>query len=110
MPRLPGCLFKLIQKQPPEKFYCEIPHKIHMKNTYVRVSFLKFTKKETSAQLFSLEFCEISMNIFFTEHLFQSWRLLLLFIDLSSPFFHLFVASYRYLILSVSVLQLSYFL
>ena len=27
-----------------------------------------FIKKETLAQLFSLEFCEISENSFFTEH------------------------------------------
>ena len=30
---------------------------------------LQAKKKETLAQLFSYEFCEISMNIFFTEHL-----------------------------------------
>ena len=28
-----------------------------------------FIKKETLAQVFSCEFCEISLNIFFTEHL-----------------------------------------
>ena len=28
-----------------------------------------FIKKETLAQVFSYEFCEISKNIFFTEHL-----------------------------------------
>ena len=28
-----------------------------------------FIKKETLAQVFSREFCEISMNTFFTEHL-----------------------------------------
>ena len=28
-----------------------------------------FIKKETLAQMFSCEFCEISKNIFFTEHL-----------------------------------------
>ena len=28
-----------------------------------------FIKKETLAQLFSCEFCEISKNTFFTEHL-----------------------------------------
>ena len=36
-----------------------------------------FIKKETLAQLFSCEFCEISNNIFLTEHL---WWLLLAFI------------------------------
>ena len=30
---------------------------------------LNFIKKETLAQMFSCEFCEISKNIFFTEHL-----------------------------------------
>ena len=34
-----------------------------------------FIKKETLAQVFSCEFCEIFQNIFFTEHL----RRLLLF-------------------------------
>ena len=29
----------------------------------------KFIKKETLAQVFSCEFCEISKNTFFTEHL-----------------------------------------
>ena len=28
-----------------------------------------FNKKETLAQVFSCEFCEISKNTFFTEHL-----------------------------------------
>ena len=28
-----------------------------------------FIKKETTAQVFSCEFCEISKNTFFTEHL-----------------------------------------
>ena len=32
----------------------------------------KFIEKETLAQLFSCEFCEISMNIFFTEHLWKT--------------------------------------
>ena len=31
-----------------------------------------YIKKETVAQLFSCEFCEISMNIVFTEHLWAS--------------------------------------
>ena len=45
-------------------------------STCARVSFLKksqalacnFIKKETLAQVFSSEFCEISKNTFFTEH------------------------------------------
>ena len=35
-------------------------------NTCARASFIK---KETLAQVFSSEFCEISKNTFFTEHL-----------------------------------------
>ena len=31
-----------------------------------------FNKKETLAQVFSCEFCEISKNIFFTEHLWET--------------------------------------
>ena len=50
-------------------------------NTFVRVSFLiklqatvyNFTKNKTLAQVFFCEFCEISNNTFFTEHL---WLLL----------------------------------
>ena len=46
-------------------------------NTCVKVSFLiklqaqacNFIKKETLAQVFSYEFCKISKNTFFTEHL-----------------------------------------
>ena len=39
-------------------------------NTSARVSFLIFfIKKVTLAQVFSCEFCEISKNTFFTEHL-----------------------------------------
>ena len=44
-------------------------------NTCARVSFWiklqawNFIKKETLAQVFSGEFCEISKNTFFTEHL-----------------------------------------
>ena len=38
----------------------------------IRVSFTQacnFIKKETLAQVFSCDFCEISKNTFFTEHL-----------------------------------------
>ena len=95
MPRLPGCLFKFIQKQPPQKSYwckktdevfLEISHNIHKESICVRVSFLRFTKKETLAQLFSCEFCKISKNTFFTEQLLRSWGLLLLFTDISFTF------------------------
>ena len=75
------------QKQPPEVFL-EISQN-SQENTCARVSFLiklqvvpeslsewscrpracNFTKKETLAQGFSCEFCEISKNIFFTDYL-----------------------------------------
>ena len=35
----------------------------------LQASGCNFIKKETLAQVFSCEFCEISKNIFFTEHL-----------------------------------------
>ena len=46
-------------------------------NTFARVSFLiklqalacDFIKKETLSQMFSFNFCKISKNTFFTEHL-----------------------------------------
>ena len=37
-------------------------------NTCARVSFLKKLQKETLAQVFSCEFCEIVRNTFFIEH------------------------------------------
>ena len=62
-----SCFF---QKQPPDVFF---------KKKGVIRNFSKFTgkhlcqklffKKETLAQVFSCEFCEISTNTFFTEHL-----------------------------------------
>ena len=56
--------------------FLEIPQN-SQENTCARVSFLiklqaeacHFIKKETLAQVFPCEFCEISKNIFFTEHL-----------------------------------------
>ena len=51
-----------------------------------------FIKKETLAQVFSCEFCEISKNTFFTEHIWQ----LLLFLSLSVvPLLVLFNFYYR---------------
>ena len=38
-------------------------------NSCARVSSYNFIKKETLTQVFSCEFCEISKNICFTEHL-----------------------------------------
>ena len=63
-------LFRKTQKQPPEGF---------CKKGVLR-SFTKFTGKH----LFSCEFCEISKNPFFTEHL---WWLRLSFPEKISPFY-----------------------
>ena len=70
-----------VEKQPLEVFCKKMCfwkfHKIHRK-TPVPEAFLKkrlwpqacdFVKKETLLQVFSCEFCEISKNIFFTEHI-----------------------------------------
>ena len=42
-----------------------------MKKVFLEISqqVCNFIKKETLAQVFSCEFCEISKNTFFTEHL-----------------------------------------
>ena len=72
MSRLPGCLFKFIQKQPPGVFILllylrkktemervvlrNFSQNSQRKHLCVRVSFLKSIKKETFAQLFSSEF------------------------------------------------------
>ena len=42
-----------------------------MKKLFLEISqqVCNFIKKETLAQVFSCEFCEISKNAFFTEHL-----------------------------------------
>ena len=52
-----------------KKVFLDISQNLQ-ESTCPRDSFLKkFIKKETLAQLFSYEFCEISKNIFFIEHL-----------------------------------------
>ena len=56
-----------------ENVYLDISQNSHGNNC-VRVSFLiklccNFIEKETLTQLFSCEFCKISKNTFFTEHL-----------------------------------------
>ena len=53
-----------------KKVFSEISQN-SQENTCARVSFLInfFIRKETLAQVFSCEFCEISKNTFFTEHL-----------------------------------------
>ena len=80
MPRLPGCLFKFIQKQPPdtrgvhsigrqlaiqfisdwckktEKVFLEISHKIHKENTCVIVSFSIFIKRDFGRDFFKIDF------------------------------------------------------
>ena len=64
----------LKQKQPPEVF-CEKRcsqkfRKIHRKTPVSPVpQACNFIKKETLAQVFSCEFCEIFKNTIFTEHL-----------------------------------------
>ena len=65
---LSGLLYS--KKQPPEVFCVKTCskkfHKIQKKTPVPGVSFLT---KETLAQVFSYEFCEISKNTFSTEHL-----------------------------------------
>ena len=52
-----------------KKVFQEISQNLQ-ENTYSRVSFLiKFIKKETLAQVFFCEFCEIFKNTFSKEHL-----------------------------------------
>ena len=59
-----------------KKLFLKISQK-SQENTCARVSFLKklqdstcnYIKKETLAQVFSRDFCEIFKNIFFTDHL-----------------------------------------
>ena len=104
MPRLTGYLFKFIQKQPPEVFifywckktekvFLEISHKTHKENTVVSVSFLKFIKKETLAQLFSCKFSEISRNPFFQRTSYCLGDCCFFLLIFLSPSFHLFVPS-----------------
>ena len=64
------------QKQPPEEFCKKGVIRNFTKfteNTCTIVSFFaeacNFIKKDTLAQVFSCEFCDISKNTFFTEHI-----------------------------------------
>ena len=123
MPRLPGCLFNFIKNQPPEvfillmvyvqlykkteKLFLEISHKIHKENTCVLESLFKnLFKKRLWRSCFLVNFAD-----FFSENtscnLGDCQQMLLLFIDLSLTFLSE-LGSYP--ILTVSVLQLSYFL
>ena len=73
MPRLPGCLFKFIQKQPPEVFILLMVYpQLYKKTEKLFLEISHKIQKETLVQLFSCEFCEF----FFTEQLLQSWGLL----------------------------------
>ena len=70
-----------MKKQPPEVFYKKgvvrnftkfIGKHLCLSLFFNKVAGLRpvtFIKKETLAQVFSYEFCEISNNTFFTEHL-----------------------------------------
>ena len=75
-----------------KKVFLEISQ-ISQENTCVRVSFLiklqasglhasNFVKNETLAHVFSCEFCEISKNTFYTEHLWTTasiWKAVAMF-------------------------------
>ena len=58
--------------QPQKKVFLEISQNLR-EDTCARELYrpkaCNFIKKETLAQVISCEFCEISMNTFFTEHL-----------------------------------------
>ena len=56
-----GCFVK--------KIFLEILQKFTGKRLCQSPILIKFIKKETLAQVFPCEFCEISKNTFFTEHL-----------------------------------------
>ena len=80
----------VVQRYSLKKVFLEISQN-SQENTCVIVSFLiklqawacKFIKKETLAQIFSCEFCGVSENTFFKEHLW--WLLLLIFNFLHVP-------------------------
>ena len=86
---------------------CEIPWKVLEKyrSSHQRCSVRKglkrpaynFIKKETLAQVFSCEFCEISKNTFFTEHIWvtasgSSKYLVAHFLNWVLPFFSLTIS------------------
>ena len=54
-----------------KKVFLEISQN-SQENTCTRVSFFNFIKKEALAQVFSCEFCKISKNTYFTEHLWST--------------------------------------
>ena len=53
-----------LKKQPPEVF-----HEKSCLEKFRKIQACNFIKKETLAQVFPCEFCQISKNVFFTEHL-----------------------------------------
>ena len=67
------------------KHLCQSPS--FNKVAALRSQVCNFIKKETLAQEFSCAFCEIFKNIFFTEHLWVTGRLLLYFLSCISNFF-----------------------
>ena len=63
-------VFKQPQKQPQEvKIHRKTPVQEPLFKESCRPASCNFLKKETLAHVFSYEFCEISKNTFFTEHL-----------------------------------------
>ena len=116
MPRLPGCLFKFIQKQSrsvrklksrcSQKFLTKFTTKTPVLGSLFQISL----KKRLWYSCFPVNFAKF-LRTPFSQNTLLSCRFgdccffLLIFL---SPSFHLFVASYRYLILSESILQLSY--
>ena len=60
-----ACTEAVVQRCSVKNAFLEVSQN-SQKNTYARVSFLiRFIKKETLAQVFSCEFCEISKTTFF---------------------------------------------
>ena len=45
---------------------------MYLTSTHVNCATCNFIKKETLAQMFSYEFCEMSKITFFTEHLWET--------------------------------------
>ena len=97
--RLQVCNFFYKKKQPPEVFCEKGVHRnftkfigeylcqglFFNKVAGLRPQACNFIKKETLAQVLSREFCEISKNIIFIEHL--RWLLIAIVANLSILFF-----------------------
>ena len=84
--RISGVSTSSHQRCSVKKVFSEVSRN-SQENTFSRVSFFiklqaqacNLIKKETLAQVFFCEFCKISKNIFFTEHL--RWQLLVIKCD-----------------------------